>query len=454
MAGLQGSGKTTSSAKLARWFKRQGRNPLLVGADLQRPAAVEQLRTLGRQIDVQVFATRPADTGDPSPSRGPARRPAASARDVLIVDTAGRLAIDDELMDEVRRISDAVEPDYTFLVLDAMTGQDAVTTAEAFHETLALDGVDPHQARRRRPRRRRAVRQEVTGRPDRVRRTGEKLDDLDAFHPDRMAGRILGMGDVLTPHRAGREVSTKDRPRRPRPLHRGRVHARGLPRPDAPGPHGPHQGRADDAAGIGGDELNNVDLDDASSRVEAIIMSMTPRERCKPDLIDGTRRMRIAKGSGVTVNEVNKLVKQYRGDAEDDEADSAAPWVAVKKGKRRSTALPPGLPRDWTSTKKETNRWRSSCAFTPVGKTKQPQYRIVAADARWPRTGGSSRSSGSTTRGRSRRSSTSMPTGGPLPGPRHAAHRARGQAAGDRRCRAAGQGGGPREAGGSQKKAL
>jgi signal recognition particle subunit SRP54 len=145
MAGLQGSGKTTSSAKLARWFKRQGRNPLLVGADLQRPAAVDQLRTLGRQVDVVVYSDDEAarsGTGDPV---AVARRGLDEARrlgkDVLIVDTAGRLAIDAEMMDQVRRISEAVEPNYTFLVVDAMTGQDAVTVAEAFHETLELDGV-------------------------------------------------------------------------------------------------------------------------------------------------------------------------------------------------------------------------------------------------------------------------------------------------------------------------
>ncbi|MEO7555963.1 MAG: signal recognition particle receptor subunit alpha, partial [Acidimicrobiales bacterium] len=138
MAGLQGSGKTTNTGKLARWFKQQGRNPLLVGADLQRPAAVEQLRTLGRQVDVPVFS----EPGDPVET---ARQGVAEARrigrDVVIVDTAGRLAIDEEMMAQVRRISEAVEPHYTFLVVDAMTGQDAVATAEAFHQTLALDGV-------------------------------------------------------------------------------------------------------------------------------------------------------------------------------------------------------------------------------------------------------------------------------------------------------------------------
>ena len=195
MAGLQGSGKTTNTAKLARWFKAQGRNPLMVGADLQRPAAVEQLRTLGEQIDVPVFSEPSDPVAVAAAGLEHARR---TGRDVLLVDTAGRLAIDAELMDEVRRISEAVQPDYTLLVVDAMTGQDAVSTAEAFHATLELDGViltkldgDARGGAAL------SVR-EVVGRPIAFASTGEKLDDFDLFHPDRLAGRILGMGDVLS----------------------------------------------------------------------------------------------------------------------------------------------------------------------------------------------------------------------------------------------------------------
>src|SRR5215207_1044426 len=195
MAGLQGSGKTTNTAKLARWFKAQGRQPLLVGADLQRPAAVEQLRTLGRQIDVPVFSEpgNPVDTA----ARGlaEARR---LGRDVLIVDTAGRLSIDAELMEQVRRISEAVSPDYTFLVIDAMTGQDAVSVAEAFHKTLAIDGVIMSKLDGDARGGAALSVKEVIGRPIAFASTGEKLDAFEQFHPDRMAGRILGMGDVLT----------------------------------------------------------------------------------------------------------------------------------------------------------------------------------------------------------------------------------------------------------------
>src|SRR6476661_9693596 len=195
MAGLQGSGKTTNTGKLARWFKQQGRNPLLVGADLQRPAAVEQLRTLGRQIDVPVFS----QPGDPVETAGrgidDARR---LGRDVVIVDTAGRLAIDSEMMEQVRQISERVQPNYTFLVIDAMTGQDAVSTAEAFDQTLALDGVILSKLDGDARGGAALSVKEVVGKPIAFASTGEKLDDFDLFHPDRLAGRILGMGDILT----------------------------------------------------------------------------------------------------------------------------------------------------------------------------------------------------------------------------------------------------------------
>ena len=188
LAGLQGSGKTTSAAKLARWFKSQGRQPLLVGADLQRPAAVEQLRTLGRQIDVPVFS----EPGDPVKT---AKRGLAEARrlgrDVLIVDTAGRLSIDAEMMEQVRQISKVVEPNYTFLVIDAMTGQDAVGVAEAFHKTLAIDGVILSKLDGDARGGAALSVKEVIGRPIAFASTGEKLNEFEQFHPDRMAGRIL-----------------------------------------------------------------------------------------------------------------------------------------------------------------------------------------------------------------------------------------------------------------------
>src|SRR6186997_777814 len=195
MAGLQGSGKTTSAAKLARWFKAQGRNPLLVGADLQRPAAVEQLRTLGRQIDVPVFS----EPGDPVDVAGSGLNEARRiGRDVVIVDTAGRLSIDAEMMEQVRQISATVQPDYTFLVIDAMTGQDAVQTAEAFHATLQIDAVIMSKMDGDARGGAALSVKEVIGRPIAFASTGEKLNEFEQFHPDRMAGRILGMGDMLT----------------------------------------------------------------------------------------------------------------------------------------------------------------------------------------------------------------------------------------------------------------
>jgi len=195
LAGLQGSGKTTTSAKLARWFRQQGRNPMLVGADLQRPAAVEQLRILGEQAGVPVFSEATDPVAVATAGLNEARR---LGRDVLIVDTAGRLAIDEALMDEVRRISQAVDPHFTFLVIDAMTGQDAVATAEAFHDTLDLDGVILTKLDGDARGGAALSVKEVVGRPIAFASTGERLADFDQFHPDRMASRILGMGDVLS----------------------------------------------------------------------------------------------------------------------------------------------------------------------------------------------------------------------------------------------------------------
>ncbi|MFM7263631.1 MAG: signal recognition particle protein, partial [Acidimicrobiales bacterium] len=207
MAGLQGSGKTTSAAKLARWFKAQGRQPLLVGADLQRPAAVEQLRTLGNQIGVPVFS----EPGDPVDT---ARRGLQEARrlgrDVLIVDTAGRLAVDEEMMRQVADISSTVNPHFTFLVIDAMTGQDAVSTAEAFHARLSIDGVILSKLDGDARGGAALSVKSVIGRPIAFAATGERIDAFEQFHPDRMAGRILGMGDVLTLIEQAEQVFEKE----------------------------------------------------------------------------------------------------------------------------------------------------------------------------------------------------------------------------------------------------
>lgn len=310
MAGLQGSGKTTNSAKLARWFKSQGRQPLLVGADLQRPAAVEQLRTLGRQIDVPVFS----EPGDPvtTAARGlaEARR---LGRDVLIVDTAGRLSIDAEMMEQVRQISAAVEPDYTFLVIDAMTGQDAVGVAEAFHETLAIDGVIMSKLDGDARGGAALSVKEVIGRPIAFASTGEKLTEFEQFHPDRMAGRILGMGDVLTLIEQAEQAFEKDQAEEAaEKLLEGEFTLDDfldqLQQLKKMGPLGnligmlPGVPKELKGAQIGDDELKPI---------EAIIRSMTPAERRRPEIINGSRRNRIAIGSGTTVGDVNRLVKQF-----------------------------------------------------------------------------------------------------------------------------------------------
>jgi len=311
MAGLQGSGKTTSSAKLARWLKSQGRNPLLVGADLQRPAAVEQLQTLARQIDVPVFSspTDPVDTATKA-----LQEARTTGRDVLIVDTAGRVTVDSDLMGEIAQISDAVEPDHTFLVVDAMTGQDAVNTAEAFHATLELDGViltkldgDARGGAAL------SVKQ-VVGRPIAFASTGERLEDFDQFHPDRMAERILGMGDVLTLIEKAEEVFEKeaaeeaaqrllegtftlddfvDQLRQVRQM--GNLSSIMSMMPGVP------------------KEMKDANIDEREiDRVEAIVLSMTPDERNNPDVVDGSRRARIASGSGTTPAQVSNLLKQFK----------------------------------------------------------------------------------------------------------------------------------------------
>ncbi len=329
MAGLQGSGKTTTSAKLARWCKQQGRNPVLVGADLQRPAAIEQLRTLGRQIDVPVISSEILDRqagessavpsiggegGDPVVVAGAgideARR---LGRDVVIVDTAGRLAIDSELMEQVRQISEVTQPHYTFLVVDAMTGQDAVTVAENFHATLELDGVILTKLDGDARGGAALSVKEVVGKPIAFASTGEKLADFDLFHPDRLAGRILGMGDVLTLIDKAKEAFDEDQAEEAAArLFEGQFTLEDfLEQMQQVKKMGPLGGLMKMMPGIP-KEMRNADIDDRElARIEGIIHSMTLTERRQPALIDGSRRLRIANGSGVTPSDVNALLKQF-----------------------------------------------------------------------------------------------------------------------------------------------
>ena len=310
MAGLQGSGKTTNSAKLANLFKSQGRNVLLVGADLQRPAAVEQLRTLGAQIDVPVFS----EASDPvSVARAALDEAKRLGRDVIICDTAGRLAIDEALMEEVRQISDVLTPQYTFLVVDAMTGQDAVTVAESFHSTLGLDGVILTKLDGDARGGAALSVKEVVGRPIAFASTGEKIDEFEIFYPDRLASRILGMGDIETLIEKAEAAYEDDEAEvAAQRLMDGSFtlddFLQQMQQIKKMGPIGNLLGMM---PGIP-KEVRDVEIEDSQiARLEAIIRSMTLEERAKPDLIDASRRARIANGSGTQAQDVSGLVKQF-----------------------------------------------------------------------------------------------------------------------------------------------
>ncbi len=313
LAGLQGSGKTTTSAKLASWFASQGRNPMLVGADLQRPAAVQQLEVLGVQARVPVFSKPTDPIQVAAESRNEARR---LGRDVVIVDTAGRLAIDAVLMEEIRQVSAAIKPDYTFLVVDAMTGQDAVNVATAFHESLELDGVILTKLDGDARGGAALSVKEIVGRPIAFASTGEHLRDFDMFYPDRMASRILGMGDVLSLiEQAERTFDREQAEKAARGMLEGRFTLEDfLGQLQQVRKMGPLSGLLSMLPGVPKEIRQSKDLIDDShiSRIEAIIRSMTPDERNRPEVLDGSRRSRVAKGAGVTVQEVNQLVKQFK----------------------------------------------------------------------------------------------------------------------------------------------
>jgi len=308
MTGLQGSGKTTTSAKLALHLRRQGKQPGLVAADLQRPAAIDQLEQLGKQISIPVYRT---DTQDPVRAAVEGlERAKADGLDVVIVDTAGRLNIDDALMDELARVRDAVKPLNILLVLDAMTGQDAVNVAEAFQERIAFDGIVLTKLDGDARGGAALSVKAITGKPIKFASVGEKLDQLEVFHPDRMASRILGMGDVLTLiEKAEAAVAVDEQEEMERRMRAGEFtfddflqSYRMLRR------MGPVKGVLKLLPGMG-QQLDGLDIDEKQmARVEAIVLSMTPHERRSPPLINGPRRRRIAAGSGTSIDEVNKLL--------------------------------------------------------------------------------------------------------------------------------------------------
>jgi signal recognition particle subunit SRP54 len=310
LAGLQGSGKTTTAGKLALLLQKEGKKPALVAADLQRPAAIEQLIQLGSQVGVPVYA---AERSDPVKAvRDGIERAREDGRDVVILDTAGRLHIDEALMEELAAVRREAKPTNVLLVLDAMTGQEAVNVAQSFQERIDFDGVVMTKLDGDARGGAALSVKAVTGKPIKLASVGEKLDQLEWFHPDRMAGRILGMGDVLTLiERAEAAVEEDEKEELERRMMAGEFSFddflksyKMLRR------MGPLQGVLKLIPGLG-KQLEGLDQVDEKQmgRVEAIILSMTPHERRVPHVIDGSRRKRIAAGSGTTVQQVNQLIE-------------------------------------------------------------------------------------------------------------------------------------------------
>ena len=307
LAGLQGSGKTTAAAKLALLLRKEGKQPVLVAADLQRPAAIDQLEQLGRQIQVPVHSAERSD-----PVKATREGIAGAQGDVVIVDTAGRLHVDEALMKELAAVRDEAKPTNVLLVLDAMTGQEAVSVAQAFQERVDFDGVVLTKLDGDARGGAALSVKAVTGKPIKLVSVGEKVDQLEYFHPDRMASRILGMGDVLSLiEKAEAAVEEDEREELERRMMQGEFSFddflksyKMLRR------MGPLQGVLKLIPGLG-NQLEGLDQVDEKqlARVEAVILSMTPRERALPHTIDGSRRQRIARGSGTDVQQVNQLLE-------------------------------------------------------------------------------------------------------------------------------------------------
>src|SRR5690242_6856788 len=347
LAGLQGSGKTTLAGKLARWLREQGHAPLLVAADLQRPNAVNQLQVVGERAGVAVYAPQPGNgIGDPvAVARDSIEFARRAQHDMVVVDTAGRLGIDTEMMQQAIDIRDAVDPQEILFVVDAMVGQDAVNTAEAFRDGVGFSGVvltkldgDARGGAAL------SVR-EVTGQPIMFASNGEKLEDFDVFHPDRMASRILGMGDVLTLiEQAQKHFDEDEAEKMAAKLASGNQFTledflNQLQAIRKMGPIGnllgmmPGMGQMKEAIS----QIDDKDLD----RTAAIIRSMTPAERDNPKMINGSRRLRIANGSGVKVNDVNQLVDRF---------------FEARKMMAQMGGMMPGMRKQRSATKSSKNK--------------------------------------------------------------------------------------------------
>ena len=343
MAGLNGAGKTTLSGKLALLLKnKRGRKPLLVACDVYRPAAVEQLRVLAEQIEVPIYMN--LECKDPVQiAREGIHEAKAKGYDTVIVDTAGRLAIDEELMREIAAIKEAAQPDEPLFVVDAMTGQDAVNTAKEFNERLDFDGVvltkldgDTRGGAAL------SIRT-VVDKPIKFVGTGEKMEALDVFHPERMADRILGMGDIVSlVERAQEQYDEKEAQRLQRRIQKNQFDFNDfLAQIQQIKKMGNLKDLASMIPGVG-KALKDVDIDDdAFKGIEAIILSMTPKERQRPEILNQSRKMRIAKGSGTSIQEVNRLVKQF------DQTRKMMKMMTGSKMKAMMGKMPqmPGMPK-------------------------------------------------------------------------------------------------------------
>lgn len=312
MAGLQGSGKTTTSGKLAKQILRKNKKPLLVAADLKRPAAIDQLEVIGEQVGAPVYSER-GHENVVKLCRNALIDARKNNHDVVILDTAGRLAIDEEMMQEVGKVAQTIQPHQIYLVIDAMTGQDAVNTAKAFNDRLELDGIILTKFDSDTRGGAALSVKEITGKPIKFIGVGEKLEDLEEFHADRIAGRILGMGDILTlVEKAQDQVQEEEAAKLQEKMAKGAFSLEDfMLQIDKMQSMGSMKQLLKMIPGVGS-ELKHMDVDEGEiKRMRAIIQSMTPKEKTKPEIIDTSRRRRIAKGSGTDVQDVSGLIKSF-----------------------------------------------------------------------------------------------------------------------------------------------
>ena len=315
LVGLQGSGKTTTAGKLAKRFKNEGKNPLLVAGDIYRPAAIRQLQVLGERLEVPVFSM--GDKKDPVDIiKAGVSKAESAGNDIVILDTAGRLHIDEDMMNELQEVKENTDPDEILLVVDSMTGQDAVNVSENFNEKLGIDGVVLTKLDGDARGGAALSVKAVTGKPIKYIGTGEKLDDFEPFHPDRMSNRILGMGDVLSLIEKAEKSIDKEKAKKleERLKNNQFTFDDFLDQLEQLRNMGPMEEIMGMIPGMSGaKQLKNLQVDEERlDHIEAIINSMTKEEKNDPNVINGSRRKRIAHGSGTSIQEVNSLLKQYR----------------------------------------------------------------------------------------------------------------------------------------------